>query len=268
MDLALIKKLLDINLSVQVPDVLLFESIDSTNAEALRQLKGAQFSKSSEISKVLIANFQTAGRGRRGRVWISPKDAGLYFSVIKKFELSPSCLQGLSLLIGLAVCQVVRRFGVDNAQLKWPNDILVESAKLAGILLEMYQSKGNCYVVLGIGLNLCLEHGDSKQINREVTDLSQLLGVFPQKELILVALIEEIENRLNVFSVEGFAAFQHEWNSLDEFLGRQVKVESGLETLAEGISRGVDASGALLVDTDGGEKRILGGELSPSLVLL
>ena len=90
-------------------------------------------------------------------------------------------------------------------------------------------------MVLGIGLNLCLEHGDSKQINREVTDLSQLLGVFPQKELILVALIEEIENRLNVFSVEGFAAFQNEWNSLDEFLGRQVKVESGLETLEEGI---------------------------------
>ena len=97
-------------------------------------------------------------------------------------------------------------------------------------------------------------------------DLSQLLGVFPEKELIFVALIEEIENRLDVFSVEGFGAFQSEWNSLDGFFGKQVKVESGLETLAEGISRGVDASGCLRVCTDEGEKRIVGGELSPSLV--
>lgn len=267
MDLGLINKALESNLSEKAPDVVFFNSIDSTNAEALRQIKKIKFGKSSEINKVLIANYQTAGRGRRGRAWISPKDGGLYFSIIKKFEQSPKVLQGLSLLIGLAVCQVVRRFGVDNAQLKWPNDILVENAKLAGILLEMHQSVGNCYVVFGIGLNLCLQHNDTAEIDREVTDLSKLLNPLPQKELILVALIEEIENRLDVFTAEGFAVFQSEWNSLDGFFGRQVKVESGLKTLAEGISLGVDASGVLRVNTGEEEKEILGGELSPSLVL-
>jgi BirA family biotin operon repressor/biotin-[acetyl-CoA-carboxylase] ligase len=267
MDLAFINKTLESNLSQRAPDVQFFDSIDSTNAEALRQLEGIKFGKSSEINKVLIANYQTAGRGRRGRAWISPKDAGLYFSVVKKFEQNPEALQGLSLVIGLAVCQVLRRLGIDNARLKWPNDILVENAKLAGILLEMHQSLENCFVVFGIGLNFCLQHNDTVQIDREVTDLSKLLNSLPQKEVIFIALIEEIENHLDIFAVEGFATFQLEWNSLDRFFGRQVRVDSGLKTLAEGISLGVDASGALRVDTGEGEKKILGGELSPSLVL-
>ena len=268
MDLAFINKAFKSNLSEEAPDVVFFNSIDSTNAEGLRQLKAIKSGKSLEINKVLIADYQTAGRGRRGRAWISPKDAGLYFSIVKKLAQSPEALQGLSLVIGLAVCQVMRRLGIDNAQLKWPNDILVENAKLAGILLEMHQSFGSCYVVIGIGLNFRLQRNDSAQIDREVTDLSKLLNPLPQKEMILVALIEEIENYLNVFMVEGFAAFQSEWNSLDRFIGRQVRVESGLKILAEGISLGVDASGVLRVDTGEEEKEILGGELSPSLVFL
>jgi BirA family biotin operon repressor/biotin-[acetyl-CoA-carboxylase] ligase len=251
-----------------------FEEIDSTNAEALRQLKLLTEGEHCAPS-ALIAESQTAGRGRRGRAWLSKPGAGLYLTVTRTFSLEPDALQGLSLVVGLAVQRALISLGASEIKLKWPNDIIHKGSKLGGILLELRQVHNLSHVAMGIGINIDLKEQEALSLDRPAVDLTRIIGSGIDKETLFVALLNQLSDDIDRFIVHGFGSFIVRWNEADYYLGKRVTVLQGQEHF-RGISCGVDATGALMLkqraasDPTGstGEDTMLrfeGGELSPSL---
>jgi len=257
-----------------VLNVQRFAEIDSTNAEALRQLKTLADGEHCAPS-ALIAESQTAGRGRRGRAWLSKPGAGLYLSLVRTFSLKPDALQGLSLVVGLAVQSALTLLGANEIKLKWPNDIIHKGRKLGGILLELRQVGDLSHVVMGIGINSNLADQELLSLDRPTVDLSRIIGSEIDKEALCVGLLNRLSKDIDQFIVHGFESFIVRWNEADYYLGKSVTVLQGQECL-QGVSCGVDATGALMLkqatakDQTGskGEDTMLrfeGGELSPSL---
>lgn len=207
---------------------------------------------------VLISEQQTAGRGRRGRVWISAPGDSLTFSVLWRFApgTAPS---GLSLAVGLAVARAISRLGAGETavQLKWPNDILLAGRKLGGILIELQPGAPNT-AVIGIGLNLRLPDAMPEDIRLTAAALPP--GISPNEALagILAALLSVLER----FSVSGFASLREEWLRLHAFQDVPVRLLSDFDPPCDGICRGVDTDGALLFESAGGVGRVLSGEVS------
>ncbi|MEX2149003.1 MAG: biotin--[acetyl-CoA-carboxylase] ligase [Steroidobacteraceae bacterium] len=211
-----------------------------------------------------LAEFQTAGRGRRGRRWLAPFGAGLCLSVNWTFRDAPAALGALSLAAGVAVLRALASLGVAGARLKWPNDVVHEGGKLGGILIDLRgEAAGPAYVVVGVGLNVRLP-GEMLEALRaegiEAVDLATL-GVAPRRGRAAALLIGELAIALEEFDTRGFAAFADEWRGADALAGRPVCVLQGRES-QEGVARGVDPDGALLLDTGGVRRRILSGEVS------
>ena len=244
-------------------NITVLELIDSTNAEAIRRMQAGQ-----ETSQLIVALSQSAGRGRRGRRWLSPPGAGVYFSITHAFDRPLSELQALSLLTALSVAEALRSCGVERVQLKWPNDVLVERRKLAGILLETCQNAGQSIIVFGIGINLDLPDAAIESLDRPVTDVRRELadvGQTSNPELLLGAVCRNLERGMQLFAEQGFQPFKEQWNALDGYLEEEVVVTNG-EQRSTGICKGVDESGALLLlDDNGIARRISGGEVFPSL---
>lgn len=236
-------------------------ALDSTNAYLQRELPLLQL-QPAEMA-VCLAEMQHAGRGRRGRTWISPLGGSLYFSMGQWFRGGAASLEGLSLVVGMAVVEALESLGVHGLRLKWPNDVRLEGAKLAGILLEMAGDvQGDCLVVMGIGLNV-LHAGEAMQgVAQPWTSLCDHHPQLADRNRIVVALIASLDRHLARFRREGFRVFSARWQKLDDLLGRKVSVHAGDSVVLHGISRGVDASGALLVETRQGLKRFHGGEVS------
>lgn len=248
--------------------VQLFDEIDSTNAEALRQFK--RLDEAAHCSPtVLIANSQTAGRGRRGRAWVSKPGAGLYLSLMRSFALVPDDLQGLSLVVGMAVQTALTSLGAREICLKWPNDLVYHGRKLGGILLEIRQEADLCHVVMGIGINIDLATQEALSLDRPTVDLAEIMGEAVAKKTLCTALLNQLSQDIDQFMAQGFESFIVRWNEADYYLGERVSVEQG-EHHMRGVSRGVDSTGALLLlkegtDNSGTLLRFEGGELSPSL---
>lgn len=240
-------------------DIQLLDEIDSTNAEALRQL---QAGKTGDW--IILANSQTAGRGRRGRHWVSPSGAGIYLSVVKQFTLAADALQGLSLVTALSVQQSLSSLGIKGLQLKWPNDVLHQKKKLAGILLELHQGEPVNHVVFGIGVNLVLPEDSRRQIDRPVTDISSIHASVPDSSTIVAAILEELRINLQDYARAGFKPFADNWNGKDCYLNVDIVIQNG-ETRTIGRSLGVDESGALIMQTAVGRQVLNGGEIFPSL---
>ncbi|MDA8671829.1 biotin--[acetyl-CoA-carboxylase] ligase [Gammaproteobacteria bacterium] len=248
--------------------VQLFDEIDSTNAEALRQFKCLD-EKAHCLPTVLIAKSQTAGRGRRGRAWVSKPGAGLYLSLMRSFTLAPDALQGLSLVVGMAVRTALASLGAAEISLKWPNDLVYHGRKLGGILLELRQEADLCHVVMGIGINIDLATQEALHLDRPAVDLAEIMGEAVTQEALCTALLNQLSRDIDQFIAQGFESFVVRWNEADYYLGKRVAVEQGEHRLL-GVSRGVDSTGALLllkegIDNSGTLLRFEGGELSPSL---
>jgi BirA family biotin operon repressor/biotin-[acetyl-CoA-carboxylase] ligase len=161
--------------------------IDSTNAELLRQA-GQGISEGT----VCTAEQQTAGRGRRGRQWVSPFGRNIYLSVLWEFAAGPSALEGLSLAVGVAVARALSNCGVDNVRLKWPNDVFIGDAKLGGILLEMKSNaEGVCQVVVGVGINVAMPEEASAAIDQPWVDIARN-GETTDRSRLLAALLDEL----------------------------------------------------------------------------
>ena len=169
--------------------LVLLESVDSTNAEALRR---AEAGDSSGL--VCSAEQQTAGRGRRGRQWVSPFASNLYLSLLRKFDQGAAALEGLSLAVGVAVARALEAAGMPAVQLKWPNDILFDGAKLGGVLLEMIgDAAGPCKVVIGVGLNVVMPAEAARGIDQDWTDIRSVAGsAHPRRNALLAALLNEL----------------------------------------------------------------------------
>ena len=234
----------------------IFPLIDSTNnaaANAIRDGRGWGYS--------CLAEQQTSGRGRRGREWQSPFGRNVYLSQVWEFQSGASALEGLSLSVGLAIVRAVSKFGVIGLGLKWPNDVLYENKKLAGILLEMQgDPAGVCQVIVGVGLNVDMNGADTAAISQPWTDLVQIVGAVDRNKLV-AELMSSLHLVYKEFLAGGFAVHRDEWSRHDAFAGRDVKVQLG-DTYIEGVVSGLDRSGGLVLMTAGGERVFNGGEVS------
>lgn len=235
--------------------VSIHESIDSTNAEALRSIasgKAAPF--------LVLAERQSAGRGRRGRQWVSPFAENLYYSLVLRIEGGMRQLEGLSLVVGLSVMRVLEALGVSGSGLKWPNDVLVGDQKIAGILLELVGDPADvCHVVLGIGINVNMQAND--QVDQQWTSLRRETGAIVDRNRVVALLNQQLQHELARHRRYGFATFQEEWERAHLWQGRQVSLVAGA-THINGVVLGVDGQGGLRLEIDGVEKSFSGGELS------
>ena len=240
-------------------NIHVFQTIDSTNTYA-RELA----EKSSVSGLVILAEQQTAGRGRRGKNWVSPFAANIYLSIVWDFEKGAQALEGLSLAVGVAVRRALIAHGVQGVKLKWPNDIYVEQKKLGGILLEMIgDPAGHCSVVIGVGLNVSMPVSQASAIDQDWTDVAtELQDKLPARNKLAAELISEILPFLSTFQAQGFAAYRDEWQAADAFYGQTALISTPKQSIA-GIVKGVDINGALRLELDGGNiESFIGGELS------
>lgn len=211
---------------------------------------------------VVVAERQTAGRGRRGRQWQSWPGGSLTFSALWRFAPGAPVPAGLSLVAGLAVVRCLEGLGVAGLQLKWPNDVLVNGHKLAGILVELQPGRGRTpAAVIGIGLNLRLPADAHIPDQPGVTDLAHHLGTLPSRSALLALLLRELHALLGTYAAAGFTALRGAWQQRNAFADLPVTI-SGEGTVMTGTCLGVDDDGALLVRTDHGTHRILSGEVS------
>jgi len=211
-----------------------------------------------------LAEYQSAGRGRRGRQWIAPCASGLCLSVNWNFREAPAALSALSLAAGVALLRALSRQGVPGLALKWPNDIVQGGRKLGGVLIDLRgEAAGPAYVVVGVGINVRLPPATLAAIAAggfEATDLASL-GVRIRRSELAAALIAALAGMLEEFGVRGMAAFSEEWRAADALADRRVRVLQD-DGEFEGRACGVDADGALLVEVPGGRRRVLSGEVS------
>lgn len=225
--------------------------LDSTSSELQRRGAAA-----ADLS-VVLAESQSAARGRRGRGWLSPPAVNLYLSCLKRFDAGFAALSGLSLAVGVAVLRALEDAGVRGVGLKWPNDVLAGNAKLAGILVELSgEYQGPCVAVVGIGLNLRMPPALRAQAGQPVADLAGLCGGEPpERNAMAVRLIARLVECLQQFEREGFAAFAADFARFDLLRGKPLRL-SGVHGEFEGVGAGIDARGALRVRTDAGETSI------------
>ena len=224
--------------------------IDSTNAELLR--RGA----SQPDIAVLVADAQSAGRGRRGRVWQSPPGANLYLSLYWRHRRDPSTLGGLSLVVGLACAEALRELGYADVGLKWPNDLLARGRKLGGVLVELAPGAA----VIGLGLNVRMPEAGAAQIDQPWIDLAALGAVLPRAALV-AALLRHLVPALDAFAGAGLAPFHARWQALDVFAGARVQALAGEERL-EGVALGLATDGGLRLQVGEGERVLHSAEVS------
>lgn len=240
-----------------------FDEIDSTNSELMRRIQ----SGSGSLDCCVISEMQTAGRGRRGREWVSPFAQNLYFSIPWVFEDGLVALEGLSLAIGVAVVESLHEIGCHEISVKWPNDILYKNRKLAGILVEVVgEPAGRCNVVMGVGLNVHKYMNASGVIDQPWVALDEILGGICSRTDILLQILRHLVPSIRMFETEGFEPFLHRWNQFDSYQGKEVMVQVGNEVVF-GCVAGVDHSGELLLETPNGVKRFTSGEVSLRLDL-
>lgn len=231
--------------------------LDSTSSELARReatLRDRSF---------VFAEWQRAGRGRRGRHWLSPPATNLQFSCLKRFAGGYAGLSGLSLVVGIAVVLALEECGVRGVALKWPNDLVHADAKLGGILVELGgEFMGPCHAIIGVGVNLRVPESVRATLDRPCTDLEHLCGgTPPARGALAAALIGRLLDALDTFDAHGFAAFAQAWAHRDALAGRALHID-GAHGAFDGIACGVDARGALRVRTAGGMRSIDSAEIS------
>ena len=246
---------------LKTPDAFQIEIADSAMSSNTVLLQRAALGAAS--GSVLAVEWQSAGRGRLGRTWHSGLGSALTFSLLWRFESGLSALSGLSLAVGVAMMRVLRNMGVSNVGLKWPNDVLTKSGKLAGILIEAQGDMlGPSLVVIGIGLNFRLPHSVIQRIDQPVSDLAHAVTELPERNRLLGLLLQELADMLSVFVRQGFLPLRAEWESYHVYQNRQVKMLLPDGAAVIGVVLGVTEEGALRVDTGQGLKIFNAGEIS------
>ena len=230
--------------------------IPSTN-DAARELAD----EGAVHGEVVIAESQTAGRGRRGRSWASPPGMNLYLSVVLRPELPPQRAPELTLVASIAVCEACRKAGVD-AGIKWPNDVLAGGRKVAGILTELSAEPDVVHwVIVGVGVNLNATPDDyPAELRAIATSLAAERGQPVPRALFAAALLAELEYWLDLHAEEGFEPVREAWRERSVTLGRTVRID-GERGEVEGVAENIDDSGSLLVRVDGSLVRVTGGDV-------
>jgi len=233
-------------------NILRFDSIDSTNLEAMRRAKAG-----APEGLCIIAREQTRGRGRQERVWISPRDAGLYFTVVLRPRLAVATWPLITLMAALAVSDSLREACELQTDIKWPNDIVIVDRKLCGILAETVETDQGLACVLGIGINLT-DDAFPAELREHATSLKSQSARITNAETMLQSLLEQLSVRYaQLLNHGGEAKILHDWSAASSFAnGKQVRVDTGAEVFA-GTTRGLESDGGLRVETETGEVRIV-----------
>ena len=231
-------------------------TLDSTNS-ALRRVD-----VEDQHATVILAEYQSSGRGRRGRQWCSPYARNIYLSIGWKFENALSELGCLSLVVALAAAKALSRAGAKGHRVKWPNDLLLDDRKLCGCLVEVQgDSQGPCHAVLGVGINVHMPASElTAAIDQPWTDLHSQIPVVSRNALASL-LLEELMTGLELFSGQGFEPFKDYWEQMDGLKGQDVEVLAGKSVL-QGKAAGINETGALLLDTDEEILSLYSGEVS------
>ncbi len=231
------------------------DEVDSTNADVLRRWP----QENAEIP-VSIADCQTAGRGRRGRTWQSPRGENLYLSLGLTFQGGFAILDGLSLVLGEAVANAIEQIGGRDIRLKWPNDIFLPQGKLGGILVELQGElqEGVARVIVGVGINVHMTRAEG--VDQSWTSLAL---AFPEvawcRNRLAAAVLNAIMDAAAVFADSGFPVFREAWQARDMFAGRPLRAHGGG---LEGVGAGVDDAGNYLLQTPAGTVPVRAGEIS------
>jgi BirA family biotin operon repressor/biotin-[acetyl-CoA-carboxylase] ligase len=236
-------------------DIDVLPRCGSTNAVLLMRAEAGAAS-----GTVVVAEEQTAGRGRRGREWIAAPGDSLTFSLLWRF--APGTVPiGLSLAVGVAVVRALQEVGADGTALKWPNDILRQGKKLGGILVELVPGAPQA-AVIGIGINRRLPAALPPDVRATAAALDEAMASKVDSSSLLAALLSELLAVLESFSLAGFASLRPDWLAYHAFQDKPVVLLADFSPPQQGICRGVDNDGALLLEVDGRIERILSGEIS------
>lgn len=241
----------------------IIDTIESTNAFLLSKINVYQCS--NDRVTVVAAEYQTGGRGRLGRKWYTGVGDSLTFSLRWYFMQDASKLAGLSLVIGIAIIRVLKLFAIEYANLKWPNDVLFNSQKLAGILIELRGNvTGSCFAIIGIGINFELSDKIKATVNQDqsITDLFAITGKKIDRNIFLGFLLAELYGILQDFEQKGFSFFKQEWLSYQCYDGNFVKLTLPDSTVIEGIVAGINDDGSINLITSSGEKSFNVGDIS------
>ena len=258
-DLDSIRKGLPDQLSVQ-----LYDYIDSTNSAMLRRHEVRRHevrrhSQAGAANHLILTEFQSAGRGRRGKVWLGDYGRNIAMTLGIELQTNLNALGGLSSVVGLALLQALELEGVD-AQLKWPNDVWVKEQKLAGILVELLPTKTGTLAVVGIGINADLTNAQASKIDQSVTSLRRLGASISRDDLVVAVCTSLLEN-FDVYSRDGFAPFLEAFDSAHCLHDQAAILVLGGES-QEGIVRGVDITGGLRFEQNGVTRVVSSGEVS------
>lgn len=234
------------------------QQIDSTNRHLMREAAAG-----APSGTICLAERQSAGQGRRGRPWVSPFGANLYLSILWRFQVGPASLGGLSLVAGAVLADLLRRNGVRDLMLKWPNDLLWQRRKLGGILIEVSgETQGPCALVLGVGINLRMPRDQGRAIDQPWADLNDALGGLSYSRNLLAAqAIDALIEGLDDFGREGLTPYLRLWDEFDALRGERVDLQLGDRTIS-GVMSGIAPDGALRLVTPAGEQVFHAGEVS------
>ena len=231
-------------------------AIDSTNTFLAERMRAG-----AAAPELCAAEIQTAGRGRLGRRWVSGLGQSVVVSVSWRFTARSNELSGLSLAVGVALAEVLAGGGFEGVMLKWPNDLVVDHRKLAGILVEASHSRaGSAACVVGVGFNLDLAPVDSHRIDQPWTDFASVFGRVPGRSALAGRAAGAILDACEQYRARGLAAFATRWTQRDALRGRRVRVSAAGRPV-EGTARGIDGDGALLVEHSAGVIRCESGEV-------
>ncbi len=212
---------------------------------------------------VIAAEWQTHGRGRRGRAWHSTLGGAATFSLLWRFQQGAGFLSGLSLAVGVAVARALAALGIHDAGLKWPNDVVWRGRKLAGMLIEMQGDMlGPSAAVIGIGLNCRVPDALRSRIDQPVAGLEEACGTAPDRNRVLALLLIELERVLDAFARDGFTPLRAEWQRRHVHQRKKVHLALPDGNVVSGTAEGVADDGALLLATKSGQRRFHSGEVS------
>ena len=233
------------------PTLLRFESLPSTNIEAARRA-----TEGAPEGLCVVAAEQTSGRGRLGRQWLSPKGAGLYFSVVLRPTIPQSSWPLLTLMAAVAVHDALLESCELQTDIKWPNDIVAGDKKLCGILAETVDTTAGSAVVMGIGINLT-EHSFPPELQSVATSVQDISGVSVDYELALKTLIKNLARQYGKLQTNSAGSLTKDWCARSSYCkGKRIRVTDGNETF-EGVTKGLKTDGGLLVELDNGDQKVI-----------
>ena len=234
-----------------IPTVVRFESLPSTNLEAARQA-----TEGAPEGLCVVASEQTSGRGRLGRQWLSPRGTGLYFSILLRPTLPQSSWPLLTLMAAVAVHDALLESCELQTDIKWPNDIVAAEKKLCGILAETVDTAGGSAVVVGIGINLT-EHAFPPELQSVATSIQGISGGPVDSELVLQTLVKNLSMQYGKFQTNRTGNLVEEWCARSSYCkGKLIRVTDG-NTTFEGITRGLESDGGLVVELDTGDQKVI-----------